>query len=200
MPATIVSVVPAAIGLGDVAVATVHGSGVPSFSPFVVLGRDGNRYTIQCLDPACVPPRTVRLGDASVRIVPRATDAQVGQPLRSFERETARLPTSYRLSPTLLLALLVAAAAGCLIGALLLARPLLRRVVPEPRDTRTPLERALALVRASLTRDDDDRRRALDLLGRALPDDQGRGALDLAWSEADPTPDGIEKLVERVAP
>jgi hypothetical protein len=55
-------------------------------------------------------------------------------------------------------------------------------------------------VRASLTRDDEDRRRALDLLGRTLPGERGRGALDLAWSKPDPTPDGIEELVERVAP
>jgi hypothetical protein len=198
MPATVVSVAPATIKFGDIALATVQGNGTPSFAPFVVRGRDGNRYVIQCLDPKCVPPGTVKVGDVTVRIVPRATGAEIGQPLRSFARETARLPTSYRVSPTLVLALLVAAALACLAAAAFVARPLLHRLVPEPRDARTPLERALALVRASATRNEADRRRALDLLGRALRDRRARDALDLAWSAPDPTPADIEQLVERV--
>lgn len=198
MPATVVSIAPATINFGDIAVATVQGNGSPSFAPFVVRGRDGNRYVIQCLDPKCAPPDTVKVGEVTVRILPRATGAEIGQPLRSFARETARLPTSYRVSPTLALALLVAAGLLCLAAAAFVARPLLHRLVPEPRDTRTPLERALALVRASATRSEADRRRALDLLGRALRDRGGRGAFDLAWSRDDPTPDDIEHLVEDV--
>lgn len=198
MPATIVSVAPATMHLGDVAVATVQGAGTPSFAPFSVRSRDGNRYVIQCLDPTCAPPRTLRLGRAQVRIVPRATEQQVGQPLRSFERERARLPTSFRIAPGLLLALLLAAAALCVAAALAVALPLARRLVPERRDTRTPLERALALVRASLVRDEEDRRRALDLLGRELDGELARSAFDVAWSRPEPTPAGIEQIVERV--
>jgi hypothetical protein len=80
-----------------------------------------------------------------------------------------------------------------------LAWPLLRRVVPKRIDRRTPLERALDLVRASLGRSTPDRRRALDLLGRALGSDRtAREALDLAWSRPDPDPPRVEGLVEHV--
>lgn len=202
MPATVVAVVPATIHLGQAAVATVRGAGQPDFAPFVVRSRNGDRYVIQCLAPQCAPPTVLRLGRVRVHVVPRATDAQVGQPLRSFARETARLPTTYRISPTLLLALVAAAAAACLAAALALAWPRLRHLVPERRDARTPLERALTLVRESLGRGDDDRRRALDLLGRVLPGVRGpaRSALDLAWSEQDPTKTNIEQLLRRLEP
>lgn len=198
MPATIVSVAPATLRFGDIAVAVVRGTGQPSFAPFLVRGRDGTRYVIQCLDSNCVPPRTLRLGDATVRLVPRATDADVAAPLRSFTRETTLLPTTFTIAPSLLLALLVAASALCLAAAAVLARPVVGRLFPAPRDTRTPLERAIALARASVSRGEDDRRRALDLLGRLLRGDRARHALDLAWSERDPTPEGIEQLVEQV--
>ncbi len=198
MPATIVSVAPSTLRFGDLAVAVVRGSGQPSFAPFLVRGRDGNRYVIQCLDPRCAPPRTLRLGDAQVRIVPRATSAEVATPLRSFTRETARLPTTFTVAPGLLLGLLAAGAVLCLAAAAAVARPLAHRLARAPRDTRTPLERALALARASVSRGDDDRRRALDLLGRLLRGERARDALDLAWSERDPTPDGIERLLEQV--
>jgi hypothetical protein len=71
--------------------------------------------------------------------------------------------------------------------------------VPEPRDDRTPLQRALDLVRESTRRDPRDRRRALDLLARVLGrDPSARRALDLAWSRPDPEPSGISSLVESV--
>jgi hypothetical protein len=84
-------------------------------------------------------------------------------------------------------------------AAVLLAVPALRRLIPEPVDDRTPLQRALDLVRASLGRGGEDRRRALDVLGRTLGDDaRSRDALSLAWSEPDPEPKRVTELVEAV--
>ena len=115
--------------------------------------------------------------------------------------ETAVRPTSYRVSPALLRPLLFAGAALLLLLALVLAAPVLRRLVPERRDERTPLERALDFVRDSLRRDGADRRRALDLLGRALENDpRSQEAFDLAWSRSDPDPAQAERLTERLAP
>lgn len=188
---------------GELVTATVHGSGPPpSFKPFAVRSQHGNVYVLQCLDAACVPgpaPRALRVAGVRVVIVPRTTAAEVAKPLRSFHRQTEPPATSYRVRPGVLRALLAVAVVAlvALAGALLV--PLVRRLVPEPRDERTPLERALALVRASLRRDASDRRRALDLLARSLGGRSGeRDALDLAWSRPPPEPERVERLLEEV--
>jgi hypothetical protein len=202
--AVVLGLTPTSIGFGDLVTATVRGGGVPDFAPFAVRGHHGSTYQLQCLDPACVPGPEVRVVSVQhrpVRILPRATQAEIQQPLRSFRRETAVRPTSYRVSPALLRPLLFAGAALLLLLALVLAAPVLRRLVPERRDERTPLERALDFVRDSLRRDGADRRRALDLLGRALENDpRSQEAFDLAWSRSDPDPAQAERLTERLAP
>jgi hypothetical protein len=72
-------------------------------------------------------------------------------------------------------------------------------LIPQPVDKRTPLQRALDLVRSSLGRGTEDRRRALDLLGRTLDgDSRASDALELAWSERGPEPRSVEALVETV--
>jgi hypothetical protein len=94
---------------------------------------------------------------------------------------------------------LFAAAVLLAAGALVLVYPLVRRLIPEPVDKRTPLQRALDLVRASLGRDTEDRRRALDLLGRTLGEDtRASDALELAWSERRPEPERVAELVDDV--
>ncbi len=200
--AVVVALSPARVHFGDLVRATVRGAGQPSFAPFVVRAHHGNEYVLQCLDPACVPGpggRSVKLGRARVRILPRASEAQVARPLRSFRRETRRLPTSFRIAPGLLLALLLAGAVVLLGAAAVLAAPFGRRLVPERRDERTPLARAVDLVRASARREPEDRRRALDLLGRALGRAApARDAFALAWSEPAPDPARIESLLEQV--
>lgn len=202
--ALVVTFTPNPSHFGQLVTARVQGGAAPSFRPFVVRAQHGDTYLLQCLDPSCVPgpaPRTLRVAGTRVVIVPRATAAQVAHPLRSFHRQTTPPPTSYAVRPSLLRALLLAAAIVLVAGAVAVARPLLRRLVPEPRDDRTPLQRALDLARASLQRDPEDRRRALDLLARALGRDAVAGeALDLAWSRPEPEPRQIEQLVEHVEP
>jgi hypothetical protein len=200
--ALVVTFSPATSHFGDLVTATVRGAGTPSFAPFAVRAQHGNRYVLQCLDPACVPgpgSRTLTVAGQRLVILPRVTQKQVAHPLRSFHRQTAVSAPAYRVRPALLRVALLALVVALVALALLLVWPVVRRLVPEPRDDRTPLERALALVRASLRRGADDRRRALDALARALGRDaQARTALDLAWSRPEPTPARVEELVETV--
>jgi hypothetical protein len=68
-------------------------------------------------------------------------------------------------------------------------------------DTRSALERALALVREAESREPEDRRRAVGLLARVLrrrDDGLARAAGDLAWSEPEPAPSELAALVSRV--
>ncbi len=186
---------------GQLVTARVQGAASPSFAPFVVRQQHGNTYVLQCLDPVCVPgpkPRVLHVAGVSVVIVPSTTAAQAAHPLRSFRRQTTPPPTSYRIKPGLLRTLLLAAAALLVAGALALLWPLLRRLVPEPHDDRTPLQRALDLARASLARGPEDRRRALDLLARVVGRDRARALLDLAWSRPQPDPARMESLLESV--
>ena len=187
---------------GQLVTAQVSGGPAPRFAPFAVRGHHGSTYLLQCLDPVCVPGpavRRIRIGTATAVIVPLTTAAQVSHPLRSFHRQTSVPPPSYRIRPALLRTLLLVAAAILAAAALFIAYPVLRRLVPERRDERTPLQRAIDLVRASLRRNGEDRRRALDLLGRTLArDDRARDALDLAWSKPEPEPERVSKLVDAV--
>lgn len=186
---------------GELVTARVQGAASPSFAPFGVRGQHGGTYVLQCLDPVCVPgpkPRVLQVAGARVVIVPSTTAAEVAHPLRSFHRQTTPPPTSYSIRPGLLRALLLGGAALLVACAAVLLVPLARRLIPERRDDRTPLQRALDLVRASLARSPDDRRRALDLLARAVGRDRSRAALDLAWSRPQPDAGRIESLVETV--
>ncbi len=199
--AAVVTFSPNPSTFGQPVTATVHGA-VPSFTPFTVRARHGDTYVLQCLDPACVPglrPRVVTVQGVKLVIVPRTTRREVARPLASFRRQAQVPPPTYSIRPGLLRVLLLAAAA-LLIGLSLPALwPLLRRLVPARVDKRTPLERALALVRVSLRRDGDDRRRALDLLGRTLATDpHARDALGLAWSEREPETAPVEQLIDGV--
>ncbi len=68
-------------------------------------------------------------------------------------------------------------------------------------DSRTELERALALVREAQTRTPRDRRLAVGLLARLLrPRDASLAgdAGDLAWSEPPPATDAVAELADKV--
>jgi hypothetical protein len=187
---------------GELVTAKVSGGPTPSFVPFSVREHHGSTYVLQCLDPVCVPgpgARTVKIGNARAVILPRTTSAEVAHPLRSFRRQTTLAAPSYAIRPGLLRVLLFAAAALIAALAALIAVPVVRRLIPEPRDDRTPLQRALDLVRASLRLDGEERRRALDVLGRTLDHDpRARAAFDLAWSEPQPAESRVEELVDEV--
>jgi hypothetical protein len=187
---------------GQVVTATVQGPGTPSFAPFAVVGRRGDEYKLQCLDPSCLPgskPRVLTIGGHRLVIKPRVSVSEVGSPERSFRRPTTPPPPSYRVRPSLLRALLLVGAAAFVALATVLVWPLVRRRRRDRLDTRTPLERALAFLRASLSRGPADRRRALDLLARTVaPGAAESEALALAWSEPDPDPGRIESVVAQV--
>ena len=187
---------------GELVTARVTSGTPPSFAPFSVREHHGSTYVLQCLDPVCVPgpgTRTVRIGNTRATILPRTTAAEVGHPQRSFRRQTELGPPTYAIRPGPLRLLLFTVAAVLIVLAAILAVPLVRRLLPEPRDDRTPLQRALDLVRASLRLDGEERRRALDLLGRTLDrDPRARAAFDLAWSEAQPEERRVEQLVDEV--
>ena len=200
--ALVVSFSPNPSHFGELVTVRTNGEGTPSFKPFAVREQRGSTYVLQCLDAVCVPgpkPRVLRVAGVRVVIVPRTTTAEVARPLRSFRRQTTVPPTTYRIPPGRLRVLLLTGALLLVFAAFVLAWPLVRRLLPEERDDRSPLERALDLVRTSLGRSPPDRRRALDLLARALPrDGAAQDALDLAWSRADPDPTRVEGFVERV--
>lgn len=202
LSAVVVTFSPNPSHFGQVVTATVRGPGTPSFAPFAVVGRRGDEYELQCLDSTCLPgrkPRVLTIGGHRLVIAPRVSVSQVGSPERSFRRPTTPPPASYRVRPSLLRALLLAGAAALLALGTVLLWPVVHRRRPARLETRTPLERALAFVRASLSRGPDDRRRALDLLARTV--DHGAGeaeALSLAWSEPEPDPGRIESVVAQV--
>jgi hypothetical protein len=200
--AVVVALSPNPSHFGQLVTATVQGAGTPSFDPFAVREQHGDTYVLQCLDPRCAPgpgPRVLTVGGRRVVIVPRTTTKQVASPQASFRRQTAVPPPSYRIRPAALEAILLAAAGVLAVLAGFLAWPLVGRLVPERRDRRTALERALALARASVRRSPEDRRRALDLLGSTLePRPVARDVLSLAWSRPEPEPERVETLVERL--
>ncbi len=204
----------------------------PGFAPFQVLRSSTSsqgsgvvvttwRYDLQCLDASCAPGagrRLVPLASSHVRVgsstviarfpavsvVPRATAKQVANPQRSFLHPTSPVPPTYRFSPTLIRRTLFGATAVLVLVAAALLVPLaLPKRGVRSREDIDPLGRALALVRASLSRPPPDRRRALGLLSRTLrrngESQVARAAADLAWSEPEPDPARITSLIERIA-
>jgi hypothetical protein len=180
--------------------------------------------TAACLDQRCVAPSGVkRLRLPPVRAEapgPGGSLVSVGRPwptlaVRGRVRESdlarsplpfradLRVPTvSWRVAPSKLIALLVAASLTLALAAILLAARHVARLVRlrgyvEPSE----LERALALARSSEERPPKDRRLALGLLARVL---RARGqrlapaTSSLAWSAPLPTPSSVSALVEQV--
>jgi hypothetical protein len=122
-----------------------------------------------------------------------------------FEANVTPLPeASYRVSPGLLGAGLIAA------GLLLLALPallvvrLLRKepeVVEEPEPELSPLERALRLVEWSRDQGPEERREALEALAFELDDPEPELAWEarrIAWTPPEPDREAMGRLVETV--
>jgi hypothetical protein len=177
-----------------------------------------------CLSDGCIAPtgaKVLRLpmvhaeaprrGGGTVRATSTWPLLAIGTRVDAAERKPARPPfradtslpaVTYRIPPgTLALvldvvaALLAAAGVGLAVRQAVVVR---RRRIP---DSRSQLERALALVREAESREPEDRRRAVGLLARVLrrrDDGLARAAGDLAWSEPEPAPGELAALVSRV--
>ena len=189
------------------------------------------RFGLECLDYACAPhtaelvkrfaPVTVKfrtpggvaesaaVGWPSYQLYSRVSPADRNAPVDRL-RYTAELPApSYRIDPGTLRALLIALVAVLGLTAAGLAWLALR---PQGRrraaDSRSPLERALAAVRASTANGHAvERRKALGWLGRELGaverGDLAHDAARLAWSADAPTPESAGAFadgVEEAAP
>jgi hypothetical protein len=198
------------------------------FAPFQVVRESATRtgtvtrwrFELQSLEARCAPgpgarsvtlaPTRVQIGSQVVmasfppfRIEPRATEAQVANPERSFLHPTVPPRPSYRFAPGTAQKTLIAAAAVLLAVALLLLAPILGPRRARARDEQIdPLERALALVQDARSRPPPDRRRALGLLARVLRKlgaaTTGQAAADLAWSEPEPDAARMARLVEQI--
>jgi hypothetical protein len=184
-------------------------------------------FEISCLTIPCLPkgtnvqtyrlpPVTVaaRQPDGTAVAVTRAwpgidVAGRFLPPTNGSVRPQLRLQTglpapNYRVGPTRLAlaldafgALLIASSLGLLVWLGIRALSARR----SPVDRRTPLVRALTLVRQAQHREESDRRRAVGLLARTLPRDDGElpgRASEVAWSKPQPSPTSLEDLAAAV--
>lgn len=116
-------------------------------------------------------------------------------------------PVTHRVSPTVAVAVLLLAAVLLVLPAgVLVYRVLPRRASPSWESWLAllpPLERVLAVLERARTEGDATaRRRALERLGTELrargADGLAHTALELAWTEAPPTPEAISRLEQHV--
>ena len=177
---------------------------------------------VACLEAACVPvgvsgrpvalPRvraraqtrdgrdvTVQGARLQVAVETRLTGREARARTPNYTRQTSLPAPHFRVEPNRLAAILLVGVLLLFLGAVAFAvrgarsSPLRREGKSEPR-----LERALRLVRESLRRPPDDRRRALDLLAAALEaqrDRRSAAATRLAWSAPEPTSSTVEPLL-----
>jgi hypothetical protein len=173
------------------------------------------RVHLACRSAACVPTesaRTVRLpalvvdgravGWPTLQVLPRVPAAAVEAEPPPFLAGVSPPQPTYRIDPERAVALLAALAllltAG---GATVLALEARAAVAAYPRPTGTPLELALARVRASLGAKAGERRRAVGTLARIVGPAHpslGRSAAELAWAEPQPEGDDLEAIAGRV--
>lgn len=173
------------------------------------------RARLACRSAACVPTdraRTVHLpalvvDGRSVRwpilhVLPRVPAAAVETEPPPFVVGLSPQQPTFRVDPARAVIALVALAmllgAG---GATLLALEARAALAASPRRTGTPLERALARVRASLGAKPGERRRAVGALARVVGPAHpslGRSAAELAWAEPEPERDDLEAITSRI--
>ncbi len=133
----------------------------------------------------------------AVRDRVRTADVNAAPP--PLEADAAPLPPTYRVSPATLASVLDVVAALLGVSAVGLAAWELELRVRRRRAPKGPLARAIRLARSAQGLPGPERRRALELLARAL----GRGELQseatrLAWSEPTPEPAELELLVAAI--
>jgi hypothetical protein len=185
-------------------------------------------FTLVCLTLSCLTPSTLvegfnlprvtvsarKLDGSSLKIqkswpklraagrfqTPPSPDAPP-----AFRLQTGIPPAVYRWSPTSFALMLdVVGAVFIAVAFALVAREFARWSAAaghRPIEYRPPLVRALALVREAKTRRADDRRRAVGLLARTLPQERDgltAAASQVAWSRPTPSPDRLEELARMV--
>jgi hypothetical protein len=170
---------------------------------------------LACRSEACVPTRgarrvqlpPLRVGNRNVEwppldVLPRVPAAAVGADEPPFVADVTLPEPSFRVDPdaadTLLVALAILLSAAAFA---LLALEARHALAARPRRAGTPLERALARVRASLRAGPGERRRAVGALARLLGPAEprlARSAAELAWGEPQPETDDVEALAGRV--
>jgi hypothetical protein len=211
----------------------------PRFSPYRIVGTIRSvrsagaalisyRYALECLTPACVPPKpqverqflaarvsfrtlsgAAKRQDVdwpSYQISSRVSDADRRAPAERLRADEALPSASYRIDPGILRALLTALSVSLALAAAALAVRALRRE-PEPSAPAgpavSPLGRALLRVHASTANGQPaERRKALGRLARELVavnrDDLAHDATRLAWSEDTPSPESTAAFAARV--
>ncbi len=171
------------------------------------------RYSLECLTEGCVTESLAERRFLPARIAYRTTGGQLDRqvlqwpPYRLVSRltsadkndPTAHLrvddslpPVSFRLGPGTLQALLAAAAGALVLAATVLVALMLPRRRARRGAQASPLEQALALVRASCSNGyPAERRKALGRLARELSSsgraDLAQAAFWLAWSAQPPS-------------
>jgi hypothetical protein len=173
------------------------------------------RYKLDCLEQGCLPqgaaspkrfqpavvsfrtraggPGITQISWPTYRVSSWLGGTEADAPAQHLRYDASLPAVSYRTSPGTLQAVLAALAALLVLaagGLLWLALRGEGRRGP----VLSPLERALAAVRASTANGHaGERRKALGWLGRELgaveEDDLARGATRLAWSKPEPTPE-----------
>jgi hypothetical protein len=173
------------------------------------------RVRLACRSAACLPtqgPRTVRLpalvvggrstGWPTLQVLPRVSAAAVDTVPPPFIASVSPPQPTYRVDPEQAVAVLAALALlFAAAGVTLLALEARAALAGSPRPTETPVERALARVRASLGAKPGERRRAVGALARLVEPAHpslGRSAAELAWAEPQPGGDDLEAIVSRV--
>jgi len=175
------------------------------------------RWALDCLDRGCLPRETARRivfapvraqyrGGLATSVWPALrVDTRVGpqdlaRPALRFDVLPLPKPTQ-RISPGALHVLLLGGATLALLLAAALLVPELLALAPAYRrvDRRTPLERALAHVRAARAHDAPPRRRALERLAREVDDPElGVRIRELAWSPSSPEGTEMERVADEI--
>ena len=145
--------------------------------------------------------KTVSTAFAPLTVRSRVTAADLAPTQPPFEVDDTPGAIDYRIAPGTAALVLEILAVCAALGAVALVVLQLRVVLLRRATAVTggEVERALRLVRQSQERSEPDRRRALGLLARLLPDRAlGGAASELAWSEPKPGRDEIAGLVSQV--
>ncbi len=143
--------------------------------------------------------RSVSVTWPALAVRDRVRTADVDALKPPVEADASPLPPTYRTSPATLATILDVVAALLGVSAVGLAAWELLRARRRRRAPEIALVRAIRLARSAQALPSPERRRALELIARAL----GRGELQsqatrLAWSEPTPEPAELELLVQAI--